>query len=89
MSYDYDCINNGWLNIAHGDGVFVAVSDFSNKSATSADNGKTWTRHDMPIGDWHSVAYGNDVFVAVNLLYNTSARSTDNGKTWTQHSMLN
>ena len=43
MSYDYDCIDNGWLNIAHGDGVFVAVNDFSNKSVTSADNGKTWT----------------------------------------------
>ena len=89
MSYDYNCINDGWLNIAYGNGVFVAVNDFPNKCATSADNGKTWTQHDMPIGDWHSVAYGDGVFVAVNYSSNTSATSTDNGVTWTQHSMLN
>ena len=83
MSYDYDCINNGWLSIAHGDGVFVAVNDFSNKSATSTDNGVTWTQHDMPIGGWYSVAYGNGAFVAVDYPNNKSATSTDNGKTWT------
>ena len=47
MSYDYDCINNGWLNIAHGDGVFVAVNYSSNTCATSTDNGITWTQHSM------------------------------------------
>ena len=83
MSYDYDCINNGWLSIAHGDGVFVAVNDFSNKSATSTDNGVTWTQHDMPAGDWYSVAYGDGVFVALSCSSKTCVRSTDNGKTWT------
>ena len=38
MSYDY----NGLINVAHGDGVFVAVSSSSNTSVTSTDNGKTW-----------------------------------------------
>ena len=47
MSYDYNCISDGWVNIAHGDGAFVDVSYSSNKSATSTDNGKTWTQHDM------------------------------------------
>ena len=47
MSYDYNCISDGWINIAHGDGAFVDVSYSSNKSATSTDNGKTWTQHDM------------------------------------------
>ena len=89
MSYDYDCINNGWLNIAHGDGVFVAVNDFSNKSATSTDNGVTWTQHDIPAGEWGSIAYGDGVFVAVNSYSYTSATSTDNGVTWTQQDMPN
>ena len=89
MSYDYNCINNGLLNIVHGDGVFVAVNDFSNKSATSTDNGVTWTQHVMPNGEWESVAYGDGVFVAVDSYSYTSATSTDNGVTWAQHSMLN
>ena len=35
MSYDYDCINNGWYNIAYGNGVFVAIDSSYNTSATS------------------------------------------------------
>ena len=89
MSYDYNCINNGWLNTAYGNGVFVAVNSYSYTSATSTDNGVTWTQHDMPIGGWYSVAYGNGAFVAVDYSSRTSATSTDNGVTWTQHSMLN
>ena len=81
--------NGEWDNIAYRDGVFVAVSDLSNKSVTSADNGKTWSQHDMPDRDWYSVAYGDGVFVAVSYSSITSATSTDNGVTWTQHSMLN
>ena len=89
MSYDYNCISDGWINIAHGDGVFVAVNCASNTSARSTDNGKTWTQHDMPAGDWYSVAYGDGVFVALSCSSKTCVRSADNGVTWTQHSMLN
>ena len=94
MPYEYNCNNDGWLNIAYGNGVFVAIDSSYNTSATSTcvistDNGKTWTQYDMPIGDLYSVAYGNGVFVAVNYSSNTSATSTDNGVTWTQQSMLN
>ena len=81
MSYDYNCISDGWINIAHGDGVFVAVNCASNTSARSTDNGVTWTQHDMPIGGWYSGAYGNGAFVAVNYSNNKSATSTDNGVT--------
>ena len=89
MSYDYSCISDGWINIAHVDGVFVAVKPYSKKSATSTDNGVTWTQHSMPTGNWWGIAYGNGAFVAVSYSNNKSARSTDNGVTWTQHSMLN
>ena len=47
MPYDYNCNNDGWLNIAYGNGVFVAVNYSSNTSATSTDNGKTWTQQSM------------------------------------------
>ena len=89
MSYDYNCMSDGWISVAHGNDVFVAVNLLYNTSARSTDNGKTWTQHVMPKGEGGSVAYGDGVFVAVNYSSNTSARSTDNGKTWTQQSMLN
>ena len=72
----------GWISVAYGNGVFVAVSYSSNTSVTSTDNGVTWTQHDMPDGDWCSVAYGDGVFVAVSSSSNTSVTSTDNGETW-------
>ena len=47
MSYDYDCNNDGWFNIAYWNGAFVAVDSSSNTSVTSTDNGVTWTQHSM------------------------------------------
>ena len=32
-----------WYGVAYGNGAFVAVDYPNNKSATSTDNGKTWT----------------------------------------------
>jgi len=59
--------------VAHGDGVFVAISgatgqffrDSSNSAAYSTD-GITWTNNSLPSTEgWRSVAYGNNTFVAV------------------------
>ena len=84
MSYDYNgLINVVYGGVVYGDDTFVALSYSSNKSVTSADNGVTWTQHDMPAGDWYSVAYGDGVFVALSCSSKTCVRSTDNGETWT------
>ena len=84
MSYDYNgLINVVYGGVVYGDGTFVALSYSSNKSVTSADNGKTWTQHDMPDDGWESVAYGDGVFVALSCSSKTCVRSTDNGVTWT------
>jgi len=72
-----------WYSVAYGDGTFVTISRHGNTSATSTDNGVTWTQHDMPAGDWYSVAYGDGVFVALSCSSKTCVRSTDNGVTWT------
>ena len=83
MSYDYNgLINVVYGGVVYGDGTFVAVNYSSNKSITSAYNGKTWTQHDMPDGEGGSVAYGDGVFVAVSSSSNTSVTSKDNGETW-------
>ena len=47
MSYDYNCMSDGWISVAHGNDVFVAVNLLYNTSARSTDNGKTWTQQSM------------------------------------------
>lgn len=81
-----------WSSVAHGDGVFVAVSGYSlagggadsTAAAYSTDGGKTWTASTLPSSTaWSSVAYGNGVFVAVSSSGNDAAYSTNGGQTWT------
>ena len=68
--------DGNWWGVTYGNGAFVAVSYNTNTSATSTDNGATWTQHSMlnsmPTGNWYAVAYGNGAFVAVNPSYHTS-----------------
>ena len=79
---------DSWLSVAHGDGVWVAVT--GNVSATnqvirSTDGGVTWNGVvAAQANGWQSVAYGNEVWVAVaNSGDNRVMRSVDGGVTWT------
>jgi hypothetical protein len=55
---------SGWNEVAYGNGIFVAVGDYSD-IMTSSD-GITWTsRHSAADNDLYSVTYGNGMFVAV------------------------
>jgi predicted RecA/RadA family phage recombinase len=77
--------DNGWISVAYGNGLWVAVAiSGSNKVMTSPD-GITWTsRTSAADNDWVSVAYGNGLWVAVavNGTGNRVMTSPD-GITWT------
>lgn len=78
----------GWFSIAYGNGVFVAISNGTQKAAYSTDGGKTWTEASMPSRRyWQSVTYGGGIFLAVAGETQEAAYSTDGGKTWTETSL--
>ena len=81
--------NGSWQDVAFGNGVFVAVSSFSNKIVRSLNKGQTWLSATEPENNpWFGVAYSNGVFVAVaNTGTNKIMRSIDNGATWTAHNL--
>ena len=75
-----------WRSIAYGDGKFVAVAEYSAKSAYSTD-GINWTETTMPSSArWKSVAYGDGKFIAVADNSNQAAYSTD-GINWTSYTL--
>jgi hypothetical protein len=79
---------SGWVSVAYGDGVFVAVAiSGANRVMTSTNNGETWTaRSASEANVWVSVAYGNGLFVAVSLIGTNLVMTSTNGETWTARS---
>ena len=75
---------NNWTSVAHGNGVWVAVSA-NGTVMRSVDDGSNWTAVSAAeTNQWRSVAYGNGVWVAVaNNGANRVMRSTDDGVSWT------
>jgi hypothetical protein len=77
--------SQAWRSVTHGGGLFVAVAENSNVSATSTD-GINWTQRTLPSTQlWISVTYGNGLFVAV-AWGNVAATSTD-GINWIQRTL--
>ena len=88
---------NAWASVAHGDGVWVAVSQdgtdrVTNRVMRSTDKGANWTSVTgdpdgvgaPPAEEWRSVAHGDGVWVAVSQNgTNRVMRSTDKGVRWT------
>jgi hypothetical protein len=76
-----------WTGVTFGDGVFVAVQNGSNNTATSID-GENWIAGGtLPSsGNWTSIAAGEIsgiwYFVAIQSGSTNAAYSTDNGVTW-------
>ncbi len=57
---------NGWISVAYGGGLFVAVSEMNAVRAMTSKYGTAWTARSAPAGSaWTSVAYGDGLFVAV------------------------
>jgi hypothetical protein len=71
-----------WRDVAHGDGLFVAVGD-GGSIATSRD-GIQWTSRDLASGEYLSaVAYGKGRFVAIG---SGASFTSPDGVNWTAHS---
>ena len=79
-------VDNDWLAVTYGNGLFVAVS-FSgtgNRVMTSPD-GITWTsRTSAADNQWYAVTYGNGLFVAVSASgTGNRVMTSPDGITWT------
>lgn len=76
-----DSAESNWVDIAYGNGRYVAISDSSAMAAYSFD-GDTWYKSNLPSdAEWTSVRYGQGVFYATT--YGSIAASSPDGVTWT------
>ena len=77
--------NNGCIDIAYGNGLFVALSDiYSNEMISTTTDGEEWKRQIVSMNNiWTSICFGNDTFVAVG--YNSdnfNCVAVYNGNEW-------
>jgi len=76
-----DSSESNWVDIAYGNGRFVAIADSSAMAAYSF-NGATWYKSNLPsISEWSSISYGQGVFYVTSL--GDAAASSPDGVTWT------
>ncbi len=76
-----DSTESNWVDLAYGNGRYVAISDSSAMAAYSLD-GATWYKSNMPgTHEWTSVRYGQGVFYATT--NGSIAASSPDGVTWT------
>jgi hypothetical protein len=76
-----DSTESNWVDIAYGNGRYVAISDSSAMAAYSF-NGATWYKSNLPATyEWSSIGYGQGVFYVTSL--GDAAASSPDGVTWT------
>lgn len=86
MPANDDSTNSNWVDIAYGNGRFVAIAENSAMAAYSFD-GATWTKSNLPtIAEWDSISYGQGLFYATSL--GDVAASSEDGVNWTQRSAV-
>lgn len=77
--------DGGWMDIAFGEGVFVAVGYSS--TAIFSEDGITWYTRELPASHWRRVAFGNGRFIASGHDLDTEtchmAYSDNGGESWT------
>ncbi len=74
-----------WVDIAYGNGVFVAVAESDSSTARRArttDGGATWSLGNISTGA-KAIAYGQGRFVIVEGSFSNSAAYSTDGVTWT------
>jgi hypothetical protein len=75
----------GPTEITYGNGLFVAVGDFSGNRVMTSPDGVSWTLRSV-LGNndgWKSVAYGNGKFVAIASSGDNRTMYSTDGITWT------
>lgn len=75
----------GPTEITYGNGLFVAVGDFSGNRVMTSPDGVAWTIRSVLGNDdgWKSVAYGNGKFVAIASSGDNRTMYSTDGITWT------
>jgi len=72
----------GWMSLAYGNGMFVAIG-YNSSIIMTSPTGVTWTQRTAPSSTvWRCVAYGNGRFVAASYGTTIGMVSLD-GITWT------
>ena len=76
-----DSTESNWVDIAYGNGRYVAIADSSAMAAYSF-NGATWYKSNLPATyEWSSIGYGQGVFYVTSL--GDAAATSPDGVTWT------
>ncbi len=76
-----DSTESNWVDVAYGNGRFVAIADSSAMAAYSV-NGATWYKSNLPaISEWSSIGYGQGLFYVTSL--GDTAASSPDGVNWT------
>lgn len=74
-------LQNNWINVCYGNGLFVAVS--SDGNIMTSTNGTTWTQQTTPeTSSWVNVCFGNGYFVAVASGGTNRVMVSSNGINW-------
>jgi len=75
--------SSNWVNVAYGNGIFIAVQNGGTSAAAYSTNGTSWSSMTMSSAtSWEAVTYGNGYYVAI-ANSSTSAAYSTNGTTWT------
>lgn len=79
--------SQGWVAMAYGAGVFVALASATAIAAVSADGGTTWSSLSLPVSaSWISLIYAGGLFVAIARASSIAITSPD-GISWTQRAL--
>lgn len=82
--------DNAWMSVAHGNGLFVAVSQDGTDRVMTSPDGVAWTsRNAASASTWQSVTYGNGTFVAVATGGANQVMTSTDGITWTGRTAAN
>lgn len=74
-----------WLDVAYGNGLYVAVAETGASQVMTSPDGITWTsRTAAAVRTWNSVTFGNGLFVAVSSSgVGDRVMTSPDGITWT------
>jgi hypothetical protein len=75
-------VDNNWISVAYGNGLFAAVSqDGTNNQIMTSPDSVNWTVRTTPGSTvWQAITYGNGLFVAVA---DSATMTSPDGITWT------
>jgi hypothetical protein len=79
--------NSNWVDIASGNGIFVAISSSTNVMISS--DGISWQNVTAFNSIWQSICFGNGIFVAVSNSGSPQVMTSPDGLNWTSQTAEN